>query len=240
MAPNKMTLKYFYYTDKIQTNTFLQALSPFIWAGKSRNAQGGGVLIAMDSGLGRGSTFCNSDKHLAFQFAPFVTQVLSHFYGRTPMIRVLERFRVKDKKQWKSNAHIDIQSQSLIPRGFVATLLYSKLTSNPRFKRRFEIQIYKDLFPQDKGLEVPMGPWKRRAFNWEDLETISKDILKLMDSYTAFADPEPECGPRSASSSARGVKRRKSNPEDRNKWVVQEGSALVQATKQLSALLLRF
>jgi len=84
----------------------------------SQNAQSGGKLIAADSGMGPGTTYTNERNHLKFQFSDFVTDIMQSFYRindkDVPLLRVLERFRMKTKSEW-GKAHVDIKGAQLLP-----------------------------------------------------------------------------------------------------------------------------
>jgi hypothetical protein len=84
----------------------------------SQNPQGGGKLIASDSGMGPGSTYSNEPIHLRFQFSDFISDIMQSFYqvdGKdVPLLRVLERFRLKTTSTW-GNVHVDIRGDALLP-----------------------------------------------------------------------------------------------------------------------------
>ena len=69
-------------------------------------------MIAKDSGMGPGSTFCDAPSHLAFQFSDWITNIFSSFYGPVPLVRVLERFRIKQQAAW-SAAHVDVDPERM-------------------------------------------------------------------------------------------------------------------------------
>jgi hypothetical protein len=73
------------------------------------HAFNGGKLIAASSGMGPGSTYTLEPNHLKFQFSDFVTGIMQSFYGKQPLLRVLERFRAKTKNAWSKNTHIDVK-----------------------------------------------------------------------------------------------------------------------------------
>lgn len=82
----------------------------------SETAQGGGSLVARDSGMGPGSTYSNEPVHLCFQFSTFVTNLMQSFYGADePIVRVLERYRLKTAQAWKGGVHVDICGRRLLP-----------------------------------------------------------------------------------------------------------------------------
>jgi len=98
---------YRYMTDKMDTG---DPLNPNATAGKSHNPQAGGKMVAKDSGMGPGSTFCDSPSHIAFQFSDWITGIFSSFYGPVPLVRVLERFRIKQHAAW-SAVHVDVDPE---------------------------------------------------------------------------------------------------------------------------------
>jgi hypothetical protein len=88
----------------------------------SQNAQRGGKLIAADSGMGPGTTYTNEKNHLKFQFSDFVTDIMQSFYRvndeDVPLLRVLERFRMKTKSEW-GKTHVDIKGLKLLPKEII-------------------------------------------------------------------------------------------------------------------------
>ena len=100
---------YKYMTDKIDPR---DPFNPRATSGKSHNPQRGGKSIAKDSGMGPGSTFCDCRAHLSFQFSDWITNVFTSFYGRVPLVRVLERFRVKQHAVW-SATHVDVDPKKI-------------------------------------------------------------------------------------------------------------------------------
>lgn len=100
---------YRYMTDKMDTT---DPFNPNATSGKSHNPQAGGKMIAKDSGMGPGSTFCDAPSHLAFQFSDWITNIFSSFYGPVPLVRVLERFRIKQQSAWGA-AHVDVDPERM-------------------------------------------------------------------------------------------------------------------------------
>lgn len=74
-----------------------------------RMAQGGGKMIAGDSGMGAGTTYTAGRAHLKMQTGKFGTTLASAFYS-DPLV-VLERFRVKTQASWGAG-HVDHNVQS--------------------------------------------------------------------------------------------------------------------------------
>lgn len=94
-----------YYTDLMAPTS---PLDPNQSLRKSHNPQGGGKLIAADSGMGPGTTLTNEPGHLTFTFSPFLQGVLASFYGPGRKVLVMpERFRIKASKGWKGAMHVD-------------------------------------------------------------------------------------------------------------------------------------
>lgn len=74
-----------------------------------RMAQGGGRVIAGDSGMGAGTTYMHGDSHIAMQVGPFGS-TLAHAFYTDPLV-VFERFRVKTHASWGAG-HVDHDVQS--------------------------------------------------------------------------------------------------------------------------------
>ena len=74
-----------------------------------RNAQGGGKLIAGDSGMGGATTYTAGQAHLELQTGSFGSTLAATFYN-DPIV-VLERFRVKTHASW-GKGHVDHDVQS--------------------------------------------------------------------------------------------------------------------------------
>jgi hypothetical protein len=109
-------------------------LNPFAHGNHSHNPQRGGKLIAMDCGMGKGSTFVSDSNHLAFQYSSFVYNVLSSFYrpgSIDPLVVVNERFRAKTTSVWKNGTHVDNATSKLIPIRFH---MYQQLNHLPSFQ----------------------------------------------------------------------------------------------------------
>lgn len=106
---------FLYYTDRLNQE---DPMNPDLFnpeRRKSRNAQAGGKLIPNDSGMGPGSTYCDSPLHLDFQFDQWTTNLFSSFYGeQTPLLRMLCRFRIKMTASW-DNTHVDIDVKTFLP-----------------------------------------------------------------------------------------------------------------------------
>tara|TARA_B110001452_G_scaffold71343_1_gene57609 strand:+ start:422 stop:2797 length:2376 start_codon:yes stop_codon:yes gene_type:complete len=77
-----------------------------------RNAQGGGKLIAGDSGMGGATTYTAGQAHLELQTGSFGSTLAATFYN-DPIV-VLERFRVKTHASW-GKGHVDHNVQSRPP-----------------------------------------------------------------------------------------------------------------------------
>ncbi len=74
-----------------------------------RCGQGGGKIIAGDSGMGGGTTYTAGAAHLELQTGKFGA-TLAHAFYTNPMV-VLERFRVKTHASWGAG-HVDHNVQS--------------------------------------------------------------------------------------------------------------------------------
>jgi len=74
-----------------------------------RNAQGGGKLIAGNSGMGGATTYTAGQAHLELQTGSFGSTLAATFYN-DPIV-VLERFRVKTHASW-GQGHVDHDVQS--------------------------------------------------------------------------------------------------------------------------------
>lgn len=74
-----------------------------------RMAQGGGKIIAGDSGMGAGTTYTAGRAHLRMQTGKFGTTLALAFYS-DPLV-VLERFRVKTQASWGAG-HVDHDVQT--------------------------------------------------------------------------------------------------------------------------------
>lgn len=74
-----------------------------------RMAQGGGRIIAGDSGMGAGTTYMHGRAHLEIQTGRFGATLAKAFY-KNPLV-VLERFRVKTHASWGAG-HVDHDVQS--------------------------------------------------------------------------------------------------------------------------------
>lgn len=74
-----------------------------------RMAQGGGRVIAGDSGMGAGTTYMHGDSHIKMQTGPYGA-TLAHAFYRDPLV-VFERFRVKTHASWGAG-HVDHDVQS--------------------------------------------------------------------------------------------------------------------------------
>jgi len=74
-----------------------------------RMAQGGGKIIAGDSGMGAGTTYTAGAAHLELQTGSFGSTLALAFYS-DPLV-VLERFRVKTQASWGAG-HVDHNVQS--------------------------------------------------------------------------------------------------------------------------------
>lgn len=74
-----------------------------------RMAQGGGKIIAGDSGMGAGTTYTAGSAHLQMQTGAFGSTLALAFYS-DPLV-VLERFRVKTQASWGAG-HVDHNVQS--------------------------------------------------------------------------------------------------------------------------------
>lgn len=74
-----------------------------------RCGQGGGKIIAGDSGMGGGTTYTAGAAHLELQTGP-VGATLAHAFYKEPLV-VLERFRVKTHASWGAG-HVDHSVQS--------------------------------------------------------------------------------------------------------------------------------
>ena len=97
--------EYFYFTDRICSES---PLDPNRCSGKSKLGQGGGKMIAANSGMGPVTTLTNEPGHLAFTYSSFVRGVMASFYGDFRHMMVMpERFRMKATTGWKGFMHID-------------------------------------------------------------------------------------------------------------------------------------
>ena len=76
-----------------------------------RCGQGGGKIIAGDSGMGGGTTYMAGKSHLKLQTGKFGA-TLAHAFYKNPLV-VLERFRVKTHASWGAG-HVDHDVQSRI------------------------------------------------------------------------------------------------------------------------------
>lgn len=74
-----------------------------------RMAQGGGRVVAGDSGMGAGTTYMHGESHINMQVGPFGATLAHAFYSR-PLV-VFERFRVKTHASWGAG-HVDHDVQS--------------------------------------------------------------------------------------------------------------------------------
>ena len=112
--------EYHYYARRLKTDAAGAALQPLdpCSVDEERHThmgQGGGKLIARDSGMGPATTFSLEENHLEFQFSDFVTGIMRSFYGEEgALLRVLERQRAKAKAAW-TNTHVDIAGSELLP-----------------------------------------------------------------------------------------------------------------------------
>jgi hypothetical protein len=123
--------RFAYFSRGIPTN---DPLNPFAHGRHSHNPQRGGKLIAMDCGMGKGSTYVSDPNHIAFQYSSFVYNVLSSFYypGRhEPLIVVPERFRFKTTSAWTNGTHVDNSTSKLIP---ILFHVYQQVNGLPSFK----------------------------------------------------------------------------------------------------------
>jgi hypothetical protein len=69
-----------------------------------RMAQGGGRVIAGDSGMGAGTTYMHGDSHIRMQVGAYGS-TLAHAFYNDPLV-VFERFRVKTHASWGAG-HVD-------------------------------------------------------------------------------------------------------------------------------------
>jgi hypothetical protein len=117
----KEVAKYHYYTPLINIERPLDPAARNTQQPYSKNAQRGGKLICADNGMGPGTTVTNEKYHVRFQFSPFVTGIMQSFYAppnsddHVPLLRVLERFRVKTTTPWKRAVHVDTDPNRWVP-----------------------------------------------------------------------------------------------------------------------------
>ena len=123
--------RFAYFSEGIPND---DPINPFARGRTSHNPQRGGKLIAMDCGMGKGSTHVSDPNHIAFQYSSFVYNILASFYhpGKIePLVVVNERFRIKTSAAWKNGTHLDNKISKLIP---ILFHVYQQVNRLPSFR----------------------------------------------------------------------------------------------------------